>query len=229
MNVTRAHRYPVWSTRIVVLISVAVIVTITLLVFALSDRSIFVESQISLGIIALCLFAFLTIGLYRGARLERPGKDELDRSVENLEGGRGKVNPSWVDFLDALFAFGPPDVSHAQLPHFEMPHIDLGGGSDLGSGDDLLGCLGGLVLWIVVMILIVAAVWLLAQAIAVLPVIVVMLYWVFYRALRVVFARSKTCRGRLLRSTGYGLLYTILYTGWVFVLLWIGRFVLSLA
>jgi hypothetical protein len=228
MNLTRNRRYPVWSSKVVVLISIPVIVTITLLVFALSNRSVFVESQITLAIISLCLFACLTIGLYQGVRLERPGKDELERSVQQFEAERGKANPRWFDFLNFLFAIGPPDPLHVQLPHVDLPHLDLAGGSDSG-GDDLVGCLVTLVVWIGVMLLIVLLVWLLAQAIAALPVIVVMLYWVFYRALRVVFARSRSCRGRLLRSMGYGLLYTVLYTGWIFALLWVGRFLLSLA
>ncbi len=219
MKPAREPRYPVWSTRIVLLLSLSVIVTITVLVFVLSDRSVFVESQITLTIISLCLFAFLTTGLYRGVRLERPAKDELDRSIQQFDSRDQAAGPRWSDFFGFLLSFSPPDLSHVSLPH-----IDLAGVSD--AGDDLVGCLLTLVLWIGVLILLTILLWVLAQVIAALPVFAVVLYWVFYRALRVVFAKSRACRGRLLRSIEYGLLYTLLYTGWIFALLWIGRYLI---
>jgi hypothetical protein len=46
---------------------------------------------------------------------------------------------------------------------------------------------------------------------------------VFYLALRQVFARSRVCRGNLGKSVGYALLYTALYTGWLFALVWIAH------
>lgn len=219
---TNAPRYPVWSTKVVLWISIPVIVTITLLVFFLSTRSVLVESQVTLGIISLCLFVFLTVGLYRGVRLERPGKDELDRSIRRFDSRDESTGPRWANFFNFMFAFGPPD-----LPHVELPHIDLHDMPD--AGDDLVGCLLTLVLWIGVLILITVLLWLLVQFIAALPVIAVVLYWIFYRALRVVFARSRACRGRLLRSMEYGLLYTLLYTGWIFALLTIGHLLIPAA
>lgn len=222
MTTAKARRYPIWSTRVVLLISLPVIATITVLVFVLSDRSIFVESQITLAIISLCLFGFLTTGLYRGVRLERPGKEELDRSVQQFESRSQSTGSAPSNLFTLLFSFGPPDLSH-----FDLPKIDLKDVPD--AGDDLVGCLVTLVLWIVVLALLAVLVWLLAQFIAALPVFVVALSWIFYRALRVVFARSRACRGRLLRSMGYGLLYTLLYTGWIFILLTIGRLLIPAA
>jgi hypothetical protein len=219
MTPARIRRYPIWNTRIVVLISLPVIVTITVLVFVLSNRSVIVESQITLAIISLCLFVFLTTGLYRGVRMERPGKDELDRSVQQFESRAEATGSRRSDFLGLLFSFGPPDLSHVSLPKIDLP-------GDVDVGDDLVGCLVTLILWIAVLALFAIALWILAQVIAALPVIAVVLYWIFYRALRVVFAKSRACKGRLLRSMGYGLLYTLLYTGWVFALLSIGRFLI---
>jgi hypothetical protein len=222
MTPVKVRRYPILNTRIVVLISVPVIVTITLLVFVLSTRSMLVESQITVGIISLCLFIFLTTGLYRGVRLERPGKDELDRSIRQFDSRDESTGPRWNNFFNILFAFGPPD-----LPRVELPHLDIHDMPDVG--DDLVGCLVTLVLWIGVLILIMILLWLLTQVIAALPVIAVVLYWIFYRALRVVFAKSRACRGRLLQSAAYGLLYTLVYTGWIFALLSIARFLIHTA
>ncbi len=219
IKTARAHRYPIWSTKAILIISLPVLVTIAALVVILSDRSLFVETQLTLLIIALCLFAFLTVGLYRGVRLERPNKDKLGRAVVEFDSREGAQGPKWADFLDGLFFFPPVD-----LPHIDVPHFDLGDAS--GVGDDLVGCLMTLVLWVAALVLIVALLWLLSQVIAALPVIILALYWIFYRALRVVFSKSRLCRGRLLPSMGYGLLYTILYTGWIFAVLWIGRFLL---
>lgn len=215
MKAARVRRYPILNTKVVALITLPVIVTITVLVFVLSDRSIFVESQITLAVISLCLFVFLATGLYRGVRLERPAKDELDRSVEQYETRKTTTGHHPADIFGLLFSFGPT------TSHVDLPHIDLPGSSDVG--DDLVGCLLSLVLWIVVLGLLAILIWMLAQFIAALPIFAVVLYWIFYRALRVVFARSKVCQGRLLRSMGYGLLYTMLYTGWIFALLSIGR------
>jgi hypothetical protein len=106
------------------------------------------------------------------------------------------------------------------LSRFKLPHIDLPGLPD--SGDDLVGCLVTIVLWIGLLILLVVLLWVLAQVIAALPVLAMALYWIFYRALRVVFAKSRSCKGQLRRSMGYGLLYTAAYVGWIFVLLWMG-------
>ena len=219
MTPPRGHRYPILSIKVVVLVSLPVIVAITVLVFVLSDRSVFAESQITLAIISLCLFVFLTTGLYRGVRLERPGKDELDRTIQQFESRAQATGAPRSDLLGLLFSFGPPDLSHVSLPHLDLPDISDG-------GDDLVGCLVTLVLWIGVLVLLTILLWLLVQFISALPIFAVVLYWIFYRALRVVFAKSRTCHGRLLRSMEYGLLYTLLYTGWVFALLWIGRLVI---
>jgi hypothetical protein len=50
--------------------------------------------------------------------------------------------------------------------------------------------------------------------------VVLAVFWVFNRALRQVFARSRQCHGRLAPSLGYALVFTILYTGWLFALVW---------
>src|SRR5512146_1027429 len=115
-QVTAPRRYPIWSTKVALLISLAVFVTIALLVFVVSDRSIFVETQITLFLISLCLFAFLTTGLYRGVRLERPDKDELARTVEQFDSRDQRIAPRGWDVLNFLFAFSPPDLSHFKLP-----------------------------------------------------------------------------------------------------------------
>ena len=47
------------------------------------------------------------------------------------------------------------------------------------------------------------------------------IYWVLHLALRQVFAHSDDCRSNLPRSLGFATLYTFLYTGWLFGLLFV--------
>ena len=49
------------------------------------------------------------------------------------------------------------------------------------------------------------------------------LSWVFYLALRQVFAKRDVCRGNWPLSCGHALLYTVLYTGWLFALVLIAE------
>jgi hypothetical protein len=43
-----------------------------------------------------------------------------------------------------------------------------------------------------------------------------MLYWIFFRALRLVFKNSNKCKDNLTTSVAYGLGYTTLYNFWIY-------------
>jgi hypothetical protein len=114
-------------------------------------------------------------------------------------------------------------MPHVPKPDFELPDL---GGFDLGiDGDE--GCLGalvGLVLAVVVGILLVFVLWILMYLGIVLWLFLLMaVAWVFYLALRQVFAKSRVCQGNLRASLGHALLYTLLYTGWLFALVFIAQ------
>lgn len=51
------------------------------------------------------------------------------------------------------------------------------------------------------------------------------LFWIFSRSLRVVFIKSRVCKGNLAESLKYALQYTLLYTGWIFALTIISRLI----
>ncbi len=211
-------RYPIWSAKAVLLIALPVVVTIALLVFVLSDRSVFVETQITLLLISLCLFAFLTVGLYRGVRLQQPDKDDIAYAIQQFDSRNQGSNRGWLDLFVSLFLYFPPDLSHWQAPHINLPDLP-------DTGDDWVGALVAILMWVLVLAALVALMWVLAQFIAILPVLAMGLCWVFYRALRIVFAKSRVCKGQWRRSAGYGLVYTVVYVGWIFALLWISGFV----
>lgn len=204
MKTNKAPRYPLWSPKTILLTSIPVIAITAILVFWLSNRSIFAELQITLSLIAFGLFIFLTIGLYNGFRLEKPAKPNLS-------------SPSDTASPDYVFS-----------PAIDLPKIDVNLPEVSDAGDDLIGCLLSIVFWLVVSVGIVFALWLIQQLLVLaLPALVFLLYWVFYRALRIVSGKSRICRGRLWPSLGYSLMYTALYVGWLFVVIWVGQYIIS--
>jgi hypothetical protein len=196
LRLPRIRRYPVWNPRTITAVAALVVGICTTLVLVAGQRSLFVELELALGLVAACLFAFLTLGLYRGIRLR---KDTFPHpSVPKMDGDSGVGDSgggsSWHD-----------------LPTF-----------DFDFGDDL-GCFG-VVLGLIAMA--VALIGLLALIYFVLPYFLVgilfllaAVYWVFYLALRRVFVLSRKCRGDWPRSLLYGAGYTALYTSWLFLML----------
>jgi hypothetical protein len=47
-------------------------------------------------------------------------------------------------------------------------------------------------------------------------IILTMLYWIFFSALKFVFNKSKDTKGDIVISVTYSLTYTLLYVGWIF-------------
>lgn len=190
-------RYPLLSIRTVMLISAPVVVLLTLTVFWISTRSFFAELQFTLLCIAAVLFLFLASGLYKGVRIKR-------EAAKNWSHTRSGALRSRVSFSDLLQGFG---------------HIDLGS-VDLGD-DPMSGCITAIV-WFIISIVVLLLLALLVQAAwIVLVVLLVQLYWVFYRALRIVFLRSRCCKDNVWLSLRTATIYTALYTGWIFALTWI--------
>ncbi len=201
-------RSPLLSVRAITLVSIPVVSAIALLVFWRSASPFIVEFQITLYIVAAVLLGFLTIALYKDVRVQRsPADRPVWRSLRNRL-KRPKISADNV--ADAVGVVA--DVaSSIDISNIDLPDLPDG-------GDDLVGCLFSIVLWIVVAVLIVILLPIIVEvAWAVLFLLIAVLYWIFYRALRVVFIYSRRCRGNWLRSTGYAGFYTLLYTGWSFV------------
>ncbi len=71
--------------------------------------------------------------------------------------------------------------------------------------------------WLAVAVVAIVLIWFLGNMLWVLILVfMAMLYWIFYRALRLIFKKSPVCRGNLPRSIGYGIYYTILYNFWIY-------------
>jgi hypothetical protein len=203
-------RSPLLSVRAFTLVTLPVVAAIALIVFWRSTSPAIVELQITLYFVAAVLFVFLAIALYQGVRVQR---SRADRPAWRPLWRRNKNERPLITADDALDVAG---VAADVLSGIDVKDIDLPDLSD--GGDDLAGCLLAIVLWIGVTLLIIIVLPILIEvAWAAVFVFIAVLYWIFYRALRVVFMQSRQCRGNWPRSLGYAALYTLLYTGWLFV------------
>lgn len=105
-------------------------------------------------------------------------------------------------------------INLSNLPDFSH----TGDGADfLDVGDGIGGIIISTVLWILMTFLIGLFVWLFGAVLwSGIIVFIAMLYWIFFRALRLVFKNSNKCKGNLTISLVYGFFYTILYNFWIY-------------
>lgn len=100
---------------------------------------------------------------------------------------------------------------------------DIGGGDISGTMEGLGGMsegLGGLAIAIISAIALVIIAWtLLLSSWFLLILLAAMFYGVYFRALRLVFKKSLLCKGDILLSSKYGILYSTLYTSWIFIII----------
>ncbi|WP_103072309.1 hypothetical protein [Aquimarina sediminis] len=173
----------------VFIVSILVIIVTILTVYWSGihyNRSLTANLYRSLGVIATALFLFMTYGLYTGIRL-----------INDF--------PKFKSFKtgDYLPSSGTtPDIS-------DMPDIDVGE----GIGALILSVLfwiGMTILFVILLIFLEAIFWFSIF------IILAMLYWIFFRALKLVFSKSRDTKGDIWFSSVYALSYTALYIGWIF-------------
>ena len=99
----KSRRYPIWNAKTITLISVLVIGLTSIMVFLFGKRPIFEELQLTLLIVSISLFIFLSIGLFYGVRIKN--QPIIDQGWSPLKS-------------DDILSTGLPDV--------DLP--DLGGG-----------------------------------------------------------------------------------------------------
>ncbi len=177
--------------------SVGTIVVTVVLVYLTgltSHRSLLDNSLISLTVLALVFFLFLVIGLYNGLNVIDNYSHKLQLSWRNAR--RRTPGSSWTsDFPD----ISAPDV-----------------------GDGLGAIVVGIILWIVLSILLIATLVLLQAVVwATLVLMIIAIYWVFIRGLKLIFSKSPQCEGKFLKSVAYASGYTIMYVGWIYGILYI--------
>ncbi len=100
----------------------------------------------------------------------------------------------------------------------ELPNIDIGEG--------IGGLILSILLWIVMSIIFVVLLFFL-EAIILFSIFIIigMLYWVFFRALKLIFKKSADTKNNLIQSIVFAFIYTLLYTGWLFGLVYLSEFI----
>ncbi|WP_046759009.1 hypothetical protein [Kordia jejudonensis] len=168
----------------IVSLIVIIVTAITVYFFGSNyNRSITANFYISLGIIAVVLFLFLTYGLYKGI--------EIEDNFPKLKGFELKKKLS-------------NNFTATDILSLEM---------DEGIG----GMIMSVILWIVVSIVFIFLLIVLETVLWFSAALILsMLYWVFFRAVRLVFAKGAETERHLQRSIMYAFGYTLLYIGWMY-------------
>lgn len=96
-------------------------------------------------------------------------------------------------------------------------------GFDVAEG--ISGIIISIILWIIVTIVISYLFFFLGTIIwfSVL-IFLAMLYWIFFRALRLIFKKSAECSGNVERSVFYGIAYTLLYNFWIYGIIFLTEY-----
>ncbi|WP_438422812.1 hypothetical protein [Aquimarina macrocephali] len=116
------------------------------------------------------------------------------------------------------FKSGDYIADSGTVPDFDLPDIDV--------GDEIGGLILSILLWIGMTILFVFLL-IVLEAIFWFSIfiILVMLYWVFFRALKFVFSKSINTKENIGISVVYALTYTTLYTGWIFGIVYLTQII----
>ncbi|XLS28307.1 hypothetical protein ACJD0Z_14005 [Flavobacteriaceae bacterium M23B6Z8] len=114
-----------------------------------------------------------------------------------------------TDDFPTFRTFKKEGIADNLIQSVDAPSIDVGEG--------LGGLVLSIVLWIVMGVLMVVLMLVLEAFLWIsIFAILFMLYWIFFRALKMVFSKSAATKGKLLLAGMYSLGYTVLYLGWIF-------------
>lgn len=101
-----------------------------------------------------------------------------------------------------------------------MPDLSSGielPGEIFDVGEGIAAVVLGVLVWILFSVLLLVFIWLFSTVLwTMVLAFAAMLYWIFFRALRLVFQNSGECMGDFAKSLMYGLAYTALYNFWIY-------------
>ena len=116
------------------------------------------------------------------------------------------------------FKTGDIITSSGNLPDLDLPSVSI--------GDSIGGLIMSILLWIgmtlllfLLLIVLEAVFWISIF------IILAMLYWVFFRALKLVFAKSSETKGDIGMSAMYSFGYTALYLSWIFGIVYLSEII----
>lgn len=160
-----------------------------------AHRSLFQNSILSTSILAGTFFLFISLSLYFGLKLKENVGNVFNK--QRLE----KYSDNAPEIGN--FDFDPPAV-----------------------GDSIGAAILSVILWFILTIVLVVLLYFLGFLFwAAVLFLTAMLYWIFFRALRLVFKNSGKCRGNLLKSFGFGILYSFLYTSWIYGVIFLANYI----
>ena len=166
--------------------------TLTLIIYLTGineHRALYLNSLLSTTIISIVFLTFITTGLYNGWKL----KDGLG------------------NLLDKFHLWKKPSTTTINVGEFEPMIFDEGG---------LEGCFISIIIWIVLGLFGSFIFWWLGAFVWVTILLVAgLLYWIIFRAFRLIFRNSSKCKDDLLKSFGTALLFTFLYNCWIYAII----------
>jgi hypothetical protein len=185
------------ETKLLSYSTLAIIVLVVLSVWLSgtdSHRSLFQNSIVSTSILAIAFFLFISLGLYYGLKL----KDNIGHVLNHEKIKRVSDKTPKIDG----FEFEPFDI-----------------------GEGIGGIIISIIVWFLFSIIIAFVFYILGVFFwVVILLFAAMLYWIFFRALRLVFKNSKHCKGNLLKSLGFGFFYSFLYISWIYGIIFLANY-----
>jgi hypothetical protein len=177
------------KTKNIFIISIIVIISTVLCIwiYGLGEHQTVIENSfISTSILSITFFLFIAIGLYKGVKL----KDNLGKITDQFD----------LKKIEHLKEFSSSEG-------IDSPDI----------GEGIIGIILSVIFWIIATVVF-GYLFFIFGAIIWITILtfMAMLYWVFFRALRLIFKKGNKCKGYLQKSIFYGICYTILYNFWIY-------------
>ncbi|MFZ2654235.1 MAG: hypothetical protein WAX69_04920 [Victivallales bacterium] len=193
-----AHRRinPKWSPLLTFYVFLFLVIAVSLFIFLFMKKSILIELETITGLVSFLIFLFLSIVLYHGVGFNRNEKITITWFSPNLNGFDSAYNV-----------------------------IDTGGMFSMaGAESGISGFLAGLLLDIIVSFFLAIALALLLwiginAAIATFAIIILPLFFLYEKSLRIVVAKGRTCRTDFAKTILFSLALTVIYTGWFYAIL----------
>lgn len=173
----------------IVSLLVLIITILSVWLFGLGKhRSLYQNSIWSVSILSCFCFLFLFVNLYRGVKL-KDTTGNIKPEIKNRFPSLSSSNTIAGDLLEFLFNF---------------------------DGDGFGAIILSILFWLIAGILSIVAVYIIATIFWLnILIFSAMLYWLFFRAVRLVLKHRQTCQGNVFKSAIYSLFYTTLYNFWI--------------
>jgi hypothetical protein len=185
-----------WSPLLTFYIFSALTLIISLLVFMLMKYSMLAELEIITGLISLLIFLFLGTALYHGVVFDKNEKITVNWTCPNLN-----MDNPLCGIIDTGGAFTMA-------------------GAEAGPGGFIVGILVDIIVSFLLVAILAFLLWLgINAAIATFAIIMLPLFFLFKRSLRIVVAKGRGCRANLAKTLVYSFAITVLYTGWFYAIL----------